>query len=148
MNSDANCSVIRAADKAGVKRIVVLGAHLPFLLRTDKFGYSKGKRLTFEAAQAFAAISSGHSAVVMQPNGIIGTRYKPNGKAIHLETVMNPVIKFQRFPPRWVQWLLPESLVTIEEVARMAAYAALSPAPYSGKLTVISNREIIVGPDR
>jgi nucleoside-diphosphate-sugar epimerase len=148
MNSEANIRVIDTAERTGVKRVVVMGAHIPFPIRTDKFGYSKGKRLSFEAAQAFADISPEHSAVVLQPSAIIGTRYNPKGKAIPLDAFMGPVIRFQRFWPGWMQRLLPESMVKVEEVARMAVHASLSSTPYEGCFTVISNRQIIEGLDQ
>ncbi|MBX2847375.1 MAG: NAD(P)-dependent oxidoreductase [Acidiferrobacterales bacterium] len=139
INSEPNLAVIKAMQESPVERLVVLGAHLPRMLLTDKFGYAKGKRLCAEAAQAFVEKSETHSAVVLKPTAIYGTRYNSSGKAVNLGLAMKPIANLQsKLPKKY----LPETLVSVQAVAIAAVDACCNQA-YQGKFTVLSNQEIV-----
>lgn len=142
MNSEPNLSVIAAAGEFAVPRLVLLGAHLPSMIQTDKFAYAKGKRLCEEAAHAFVQESGQASAVILKPTAIYGTRYTPEGKAINIAAVMQPLAKLQNLIPTSVRSYLPETFVNVNAVANAAAGACLD-HDFADKLTVLTNQEII-----
>ena len=131
MNGRTNVSAINAAAEAGVKRVVVLGAKVPFPLNSDRFAYAKGKRMALEAATAFADLSEDHSAIVLQPGVIFGTRYLKSGKPLALGTFLKPISK-----------IMPWQFISVEQVAARIVHAALSEEPYLGKLTILPHSEI------
>lgn len=131
MNGTTNVNAINAAAEAGIKRVVLLGAKIPFPMNYDRFGYAKGKRLAFEAAKAFSELSDQHTAVVLQPGAIYGTRYLKSGKSVALGTVMKPL-----------SHIMPWQFISVDRVAQRIVDAALSDEPYNGKLTVLSHKEI------
>ena len=131
MNGTTNVNAINAAAEAGIKRIVLLGAKIPMLMNTDRFGYVKGKRMALEAARAFSELSDQHTAIVIQPGVIYGTRHLKNGKSIALGSVMKPL-----------SYLMPWQFVSVDDVAKHIAHAALSEEPYSGKFTLVPHSKI------
>jgi len=92
-NGEAPSRVIDAALKVGVKRIVLMGAQVPFILNKDFFAYSRGKRDALKDAKEFAETSDQHSAVVFQPAAIYGKRRLASGKVLPLDTFMSPLRK-------------------------------------------------------
>jgi len=48
MNGTANANAIREAGKSGIKRIVLVGAQIPFFIRGDHFGYASGKSVPLD----------------------------------------------------------------------------------------------------
>ncbi len=141
-NSEANLAAIGAAEAAGVTRLVVLGAHLPGPLRSDRFGYAKGKRLTMEAARDFVERAPEQGAVVLQPSAIYGTRHSAAGTPVNLGRVMGPVASLQNSLPEALKAFLPEPFVSVQAVAAHAVAACLEPQ-YAGKFTVIGNRQMV-----
>lgn len=131
INGTTNVNAINAAAETGVKRLVVLGAKVPFPFNSDRFAYAKGKKMALEAATAFADLSEDHSAVVLQPGVIFGTRYLKSGKPLALGTFLNPISK-----------IMPWQLISVERVASRIVDAALSEEPYQGKLTILPHKEI------
>lgn len=131
MNGNVNVEAIQAASEAGVKRAVLLSAKIPSILQSNRFAYAKGKRLAEQAAKNFAAISSEHTAVVIQPSIIVGRRYLKDGKAIPLDVLMGPAAR-----------LLPSRFVLIERVAARIVDAALAETPYAGEYTEIPSEQI------
>ncbi|MDB4512309.1 NAD(P)-dependent oxidoreductase [Arenicella sp.] len=141
-NSEPNLAVIEATGASPVKRLVVLGAHLPKVIRTDKFAYAKGKRLCYEAAQQFAQVSEQHTAVVLQPTAIYGVRFDEDGKATNVAAAMKPIARLQSLLPSSVSRYLPETLVSVRAVANAAVNACLN-LEYLGKFSEISNQQIL-----
>lgn len=129
MNGTTNVNAIKAAASVGVKRVILLGARIPWPLKTDKFGYAHGKRLAFEAARDFAAISDQHSASVLKPGGIYGKRHLKNGRIIPLDYFMAPLSK-----------IMPWQFVSVETVARRIANIVMESG--TGTFDVIENRDI------
>ena len=130
-NGVTNCNALAAAAEAGVKRVVLMGAKIPSILRGDWFGYAKGKRLSFEAAQTFADLTPDHHAVVLQPGIIFGKRHTVTGKQIPIDLVMRPVSK-----------ILPSQLVSVQRVADCMVKAALGNYDAMGNFTVIRHSDI------
>jgi len=141
-NSKPNLAVINATLASGVTRLVILGAHIPALINTDKFAYAKGKRLCLEAAQEFASCSDKHTAVVLQPSAIYGIRHSKAGRALNIGFVMKPIAKLQSIMPSFIKALMPEQLVPVETVARSAVRGCFD-QEFAGKFTVVSNQQII-----
>ncbi len=141
-NSAPNLAVIESAKAAGVKRVVVMGAHLPKLMSTDCFAYAKGKRLSLEAAKEFSERSDQYSSIVLQPTGIYGVRYTKVGKPINLGLVLKPMAKLQHWVPEKLKQWMPETLVSDRAVARAAIDACLNER-FEGKFTVIPNQQIL-----
>lgn len=131
MNGTTCANAIKSAEKAGIKRVVLLNAQIPLPLRTDRFGYAKGKRLALEAAEAFAEISEHHTAVVLQPGAIYGKRHLANGKVVPLHWFMRPF-----------SVIMPWQFVSVEDVADCIVRAVIDDKRYRGKFTVLSNRDL------
>ena len=130
-NGTANSTAINAAEAAGVRRIILLGAKIPAFLEKDRFGYAKGKRLAFEAAQAFSELSKDHHAVVIQPGGIFGKRHSASGKAIPIDLVLGPLSK-----------ILSSQLISVDRVAQTIVHEALAPAANQQSLKIIPHSKI------
>ena len=130
-NGTANVNAIREAGEAGIKRIVLVGAHIPFPLRGDRFGYAKGKGLAMKAAQEFSKLSNEHRAIVIQPGIIYGRRYLKSGKSIPLEIFCKPM-----------SWIMPWQFVSVERIAERIAREMLCDDPNKGQFIVIKNSQI------
>lgn len=141
-NSEPNLAVIKATQESSVERLVVLGAHLPKAITTDKFAYAKGKRLCEEAAHEFARVSEQHTAVVLKPTAIYGVRHSATGKPINIGAAMKPIASLQSMLPSSVHRYLPETLVSVRAVANAAVNACLN-QEYDGQFSVVSNQQIV-----
>jgi len=130
-NGKAPRSVIEAAGKAGVKRIILMSAKLPSFIKNTPFAYAKGKSISFEAAKGFAELSAEHSAVVLQPGALLGKRHLANGKVLALDTLLSPFTK-----------IVPSQFTQLERVCNKIADAVINQDAYSGKFTVIENSDI------
>ena len=139
MNSEPNLAVMRATAESEVKRLVILGAHLPEIVQTDKFGYAKGKRLCEEAAQQFADESDQHTAVVVKPTAIYGVRHSATGRRINIGLAMKPIANLQAMLPKKY---LPETLVSVQAVANSVVNACLDQS-LAGRFSVVTNQQII-----
>lgn len=131
LNGTANANAIREAGEAGIKRIVLLGAQIPFLFNTDRFGYTKGKNIAIEAAKEFSALSNQHRAIVIQPGIVFGRRYLKNGKSIPLDTLFKPF-----------SWIMPWQFVCVEKVAKRIAHEMLCDDSNKPQFLVIKNSQI------
>lgn len=129
-NGIAPSKAIQGAKTAGVKRLILMGASIPFILNTKHFAYAKGKNLALQSAQKFVS-SASHSAVVMQPGAIYGKRYLPNGKAIPLNLIMGPMAK-----------IMPWQFVDVQKVADRVAGLILRQDDHEGKFKLLKNSEI------
>ncbi len=130
-NGETNARAIEAAGEAGIKKVVLLGAQIPWPLRNNFFAYSKGKDRALCAAKRFTQLSDEHSAVVFQPGMVFGRRYLRSGKSIPLNKLVGPL-----------PYLLPGQFVSVEKLANRIVEVALSENPYSGELTIIKNSDI------
>ena len=142
MNSEPNISVIKAVSASSVQRLVVLGAHVPKVIRGSMFAYVKGKIVTADATKAFVEISPNHSAVLLEPTAIYGTRFTKSGKPLNIAAVMSPIAKLQSLVPNIIKKILPETLVSVNAVANSAARVCLDES-YAGNYTCLSNQKII-----
>lgn len=131
MNGTANANAIRAAGEAGIKRLVLLGAQIPFPLRSMRFGYAKGKKIAMDAAEEFSKLSSEHRAIVIQPGMIFGRRYLKSGKAVALDTFFKPM-----------SWIMPWQFVSVERVAERIVSEMLCNEPNKDQFIVIKNSQI------
>jgi nucleoside-diphosphate-sugar epimerase len=131
INGTANAEAIRGAGEAGIKRVVLLGAQIPFFMRGRSFGYAQGKKIAMQAARDFSELSSEHRAIVIQPGMIYGRRYKKNGNFIPLDTIFKPI-----------SWIMPWQLVSVEKVAERIATEMLCKDSDRGQFIVIKNSQI------
>ena len=130
-NGITNANAIKAAGEAGCTRVILISAHIPSLMNRDSFGYAKGKKLAEEAAHSFSKLSDQHSAVILRPGVIYGTRHTIAGKPIPLGTMMRPFGK-----------LLPSQFVSVDRLAKRVTNALLEPENYAQKVSVFAGREI------
>jgi nucleoside-diphosphate-sugar epimerase len=130
-NGTANANAIREAGNAGIKRVVLVGAHIPFPLRGERFGYAKGKSIAMQAAKEFSQLSSEHRAIVIQPGIIYGRRYLKSGKSIQLSTLCKPL-----------SVLMPWQFVSVEKIAERIAREMICEDPNKGRFIVIKNSQI------
>ena len=130
-NGLTNSAAIKAAESAGVRRVVLLGAKIPYLMDKDWFGYAKGKQISFQAAESFSQISDDHHAVVIQPGGIFGKRHTQSGKEIPIDLVMRPLSR-----------ILGSQLISVERVASRIASEALSKDENQESLKIVKHSDI------
>lgn len=130
-NGEVNRVVIEAAGKAGIKRVVLLGAQIPKILQGEWFAYTKGKQIAAQAAKTFSERSEQHSAVVIQPGGIYGKRHTRAGREIPIDWIMAPMAK-----------VLPSQLISVDRVAQCVAEAALGRRANHHQFSLITHREI------
>ena len=130
-NGEAPSRVIEAALKVGVKRIVLMGAQIPFFLNKDFFAYSRGKRNALEDAKNFADTSDEHSAVVFQPAAIYGKRRLASGKVIPLDTFMSPLRK-----------VVPSQFMCVNRLSIQLTNVILNHEVYQGKFTLFKQGDI------
>jgi len=140
-NGSANSAVIAEAMRQGVKRVVLLSAHLPALMRSSRFGYYVGKQQAIKAATAYTSASENNAATVLYPSAIYGTRYTDAGTAIPLGWFMSPVAWLMRSLPAVVSSVLPESPVPLDRVALAVVNAAL--ATESCGLVAVENQDLL-----
>jgi nucleoside-diphosphate-sugar epimerase len=131
INGTTNANAIKAAGEAGIKRVVLLGAQLPFFMRGEKFGYAEGKKIAMKAAQDFSELSSEHRAIVIQPGIIYGRRYQKNGNSVPLGMIFKPM-----------SWIMPWQFVSVEKVAERIATEMLCEDPNRAQFIVIKNSQI------
>jgi len=130
-NGEAPNSVIEASLKVGVKRIVLMGAQVPFFLNTDFFAYSRGKRSALESAKTFAKASDQHSAVVFQPAPIYGKRHLKNGRVIPLDKFMSPLRK-----------IVPSQFMCVNRLTNKLTNVIVNHDEYQGKFTLFKQSDI------
>jgi len=140
-NGSANTAVIAEAQRQGVKRVVLLSAHIPALMRSSRFGYYVGKQQASEAAANYTRASADNVATVIYPSAIYGTRYTGGGTAIPLGLLMSPVAWLMRRLPVVVSRFLPESPVPLQQVASSVVDAAMA-AERRG-LMVVENQDLL-----
>jgi nucleoside-diphosphate-sugar epimerase len=140
-NGSANTAVIAEAQRQGVKRLVLLSAHIPALMRSSRFGYYVGKQQACEAAADYTRASADNAATVIYPSAIYGTRYTGGGTAIPLGLFMSPVAWVMRCLPVVVSQFLPESPVRVQQVASSVVDAAM--AVDSRGLLVVENQDLL-----
>jgi nucleoside-diphosphate-sugar epimerase len=145
LNGSANCAVIETAQQQGIKNLVLMSAHIPKLMQSQRFGYFVGKQLALQAAKEFSELSAQHSATVLYPSGIYGTRHTAGGVAIPLAPLMGPVAWIMGFLPQSILRILPESPVSLNRVARSVVESALSP-PAPG-LNMVENQQLLLQSD-
>ena len=124
-NGTVNQLAIEAAGRAGLRRLILINAHIPKCLQSNSFGYYLGKTVALNAAREFAQQSPGHRAVVFKPSGIYGVRYTRSGRAIPLHWFMAPIAWLQARVPVSIRKWLPETLVSVDELATYAAKVIL-----------------------
>lgn len=127
-NGTVNQQLFDVATQAGVQRLVLIGAQIPFFLNTDLFAYTKGKRIAFNAAEDFAK-SANRSATVLQPSVVVGRRHTTKGKPIKLDQYFALGLKF-----------LPSQFVDVEKLAQRVATEVAS--PMEAGFRVIRHKEI------
>lgn len=130
-NGTACINAIEGAHQAGIKRIVLVNAQIPWPLRTERFAYFKGKMAAKMAAETFSQYSNDHSAVVLLPGMITGKRALKNGRFVRLDLLTAPVSP-----------IMPWQFVAVERIASTIALAALNHDTYPQAYTEVSNREI------
>lgn len=131
MNGTTCVNLINSAQQAGVKKIILLNAQIPWLLKSKRFAYYQGKKMALKAAQEFANASEQHTSIILQPGMITGRRLLPNGKAIRLDWLTAPV-----------SWLMPWQFVSVERIAQRIKDAIENEPPYAGRCTIVKNRDI------
>ena len=130
-NGLAPCKVIKCAKEIGVKRIILMGAHVPFFLNSKNFAYARGKKMALDAAESFANISDSHSAVVVQPGAIYGKRHLSSGKVLPLDTLLYPFTK-----------IAPSQFTCIKNLSNCLADIIVNGKDYAGKFTLIKPEHI------
>jgi uncharacterized protein YbjT (DUF2867 family) len=141
MNGACNSEPIGVARAQGVSRVVLLSAHIPALLCSNKFAYSLGKEQAMDAARVYTNASPDNSVVVLRPSAIYGTRHTRSGMPLPLAFLMAPISWLMRYLPRSVTRMLPESPVALDKVAEVIVNAALGPKQKG--LTLIENQQIL-----
>lgn len=131
INGTSNVNLIKVAQESGVKRLILMGASIPWPLKNNGFAYAKGKQLSHEAADQFAKLSDQHQALVLQPGAIYGKRHLTSGKVIPLDVFMKPMA-----------FVMPSHFTDINKITERITDAVLRPENYSSGLTVLGPREI------
>ena len=142
LNGEANCAVINMAHRQGVKRLVLMSAHIPALMQSQCFAYYVGKQQALAAAKQFSETSAEHAITVIRPSAIYGTRHTGGGAAIPLTPLMAPIAGLMRMLPKKLVAVLPESPVPLYKVASTVVDAALSPS-CEPSFTLIENQQLL-----
>lgn len=156
MNGDSNVNAIKACERAGVPRVVMLGAAMP---AWSPAGYLLGKTQATQYARNFVAELPTRSATILQPGAIYGTRHTAGGTPIPLWVAMQPVSVLHRFLgtpltalankfPWALKGLADSPFVDVAKVANLAVKAATAPPPFPGapldvRCRVVDNAEIL-----
>lgn len=130
-NGTCNEHLIQSAQDAGIKRLILLGASIPWVMQHNFFAYAKGKKISLEAAKRFAEQSDQHQALVLQPGAIYGKRYLANGKAIPLDWFMKPMAL-----------IMPSQFTDINRISERVHDAVSQADDYTPGLTVLGPKEI------
>jgi len=130
-NGTSNINLINTAREAGIKRLILVGASIPWIMRSDMFAYAKGKQLSLEAAKEFATTSDQHQALVLQPGAIYGKRRLTNGKVIPLDLFMKPM-----------SWVMPSHFTDLNKISERIANAVTHSESHAKGLTVLGPKEI------
>jgi len=130
-NGETNATAIKAAGEAGVKRLVLIGARIPFFLNSDRFAYARGKRIAIEAAKEFSELSPEHRAVVIQPGVILGKRFLKSGKSIPLGKIFGPM-----------PYIMPWQFICVKKLAERIAYEMTCENKSRKQFIVIENSKI------
>jgi nucleoside-diphosphate-sugar epimerase len=141
MNGTANSAVIAEALRQGVQRVVLLSAHIPPLMRSSRFGYYVGKQQAVDAVRDYTDASDENTATVIYPSAIYGTRHTPGGTAIPLGILMAPVAWLLRRLPAGMARFLPESPVSLQQVASATVNAAFEQE--NRGLVTLENRDLV-----
>lgn len=131
MNGTTCINAINGAAQAGLKKVILLGAKIPFFLRTKYFAYNAGKQLALNSAKDFADLAENNTSIVLQPGMVTGRRILNSGKAIRLDWMTSPLAP-----------VMPGQFVPIERLAKRIEHAVFNQQPYLGKCTIITGREI------
>lgn len=119
INGTANARVIKTAQDAGVQNVLLVSAHVPWLIQSEKFGYWVGKKIGLTAAKEFSE-KTGSTAIVLKPSAIYGTRHTKGGTPIPLGWVMGPVAFIHNHLPSFVAQFLPHPFTSVDQVAQAA----------------------------
>ncbi|MCH2191218.1 MAG: NAD(P)-dependent oxidoreductase [Gammaproteobacteria bacterium] len=130
-NGSSCVSAIEAASKAGVNNLIILSAQIPWVLQTKYFAYYVGKQQVIAAAEKFAALSDGHSALILKPGVVTGIRTLSSGKRLRIDWFTAPVAP-----------IMPWQFVTVDRVAERIADAFTNQELYKGKCITLKNKEI------
>jgi nucleoside-diphosphate-sugar epimerase len=141
MNGACNSEPIRAAKAQGVSRIVLMSAHIPSLLCSDKFAYYLGKEQALDTAREYINSDPDNSVVVLRPSAIYGTRHTRSGWPVPLGLLMAPINWLMKFVPRSLTRLLPVSPVSVDRVAQAIVNAAVGPKQKG--LRIIENQQLL-----
>jgi nucleoside-diphosphate-sugar epimerase len=151
MNGASQLAVIDAAKVAGVNRLVLVGADIPSLLKSENFAYYQGKLQALTAAELFATSSELHLAAVLQPGGIYGTRHTKSGSRLPLSWFMSPLSWLQQRLPKPIQSVLPAAFVDVKSVAgavvELATRASKDFPPSETGFVQVSNAQLLNWPD-
>jgi nucleoside-diphosphate-sugar epimerase len=141
-------AVIEEASRAGVPRLVLVGAAIPEFAPS---GYVEGKAMGLEAAREFAKRPNA-SAVVLQPTAINGTRHTESGLSLPLWLALTPASKLleliewagvrgalEKAAPRVFSNLLTP-FVTVDQVAQASVGGLLGPGAGGGLRIVTADQ--------
>lgn len=130
-NGTHGINTIEAAKKAGVEKLIIMSAQIPWVLKNKTFAYYVGKQQVLHATEQFCASSKQHSALILKPGAVTGIRTLANGKRIRLDWLMGPISPF-----------MPWQFVSVKRVAERVADAFLNADLYQGKCITLKNKEI------
>lgn len=131
MNGTTCSNAIKAAADCGVKKVILLNAQLPWLMRSKRFAYHVGKDHALNSAKEFCKLSPDHTALVLQPGVITGQRVLPNGFNLRLDWLTAPISP-----------LMPWQFVSVERLATRITDFFVNPEVYQGQCIVLKNRHI------
>ncbi len=147
-------AVIDAAARAGVLRLVLIGAAVPAWAPA---GYVEGKVMGIEAAREFAKRPNA-SAVVLQPTAINGTRHTESGQPVRLWIWLTPYSKLLELL-EWagvraaLEWAAPSiftnlltPFVTVDQVAQASVDGLFAPGAEGGLRIVTADQLRKVNP--
>lgn len=131
-NSLASINCIEAAAENNIQRVIIIGAHIPRLLRRPSFAYFVGKDKARRAAihQVENNSNSFPYIGILEPSGVFGIRYTKGGTPIPLQWVMLPIALVQkalnRFLPKALSRHLPAPLTNVQDIAKRVQHQLVS----------------------